>query len=139
MSTLATILGVMFLIGVVRGVQTCRFVRKAVRVRGKIVQTLDATVSNPDTSSQTSPVSRHVVELLVHRGGRRRVTLADAFGGSIADRLVASDDTIAVAFDPTAPNVVRIDSPWTLYFIPMVLCVPGVLVVALIVYVWLRT
>jgi len=139
MNTFAVILGAMFLIGVVRGIQTYRFVRKAVRVRAKIVESLDATVANADTSSQTSSVSRYVVELMDQGGHKRRVTLADAFGGSLADRLVARDDTIAVTYDPATPSVVRIDSPWTLYFIPVVLCVPGVLFIALIVYVWIKT
>ena len=125
----------MFLIGVVRGIQTHRFVRKAVRVQARIVERLDATVANPDTGSQSSPVSRYVVELLDQGGQKRRVTLADAFGGSIADRLVARDDTIAVIYDPATPSVVRIDSPWTLYFISIFLCVPGVLFIALILYV----
>jgi len=84
-------------------------------------------------------VTRYVVELLDQGGRKRRVTLADAFGGSIADRLVARDSTIAVVYDRATPRVVRIDSPWTLYFIPTMLCVPGALFLALIVYVWVRT
>jgi hypothetical protein len=65
--------------------------------------------------------------------------LSDALGGAVADKLVADDGTIAVIFDPTNPGVIRIDSPWALYFVPGLLCAPGVLFLSLIVYVWLRT
>jgi len=133
------ILGVPFLFGVIRALQTHQFVRKAVRVRAKVVARLDVTVSNPDTSSQSSPTSRYVIEITDQGARKRRVPLADAFGGSIADKFVADDDTIAVIYDPKQPSVIRIDSPWALYFIPVFLCAPGILFLALIVYVWLRT
>ena len=136
---IAVILGILFVIGVVRAVQTRQFVRKAVRVRAKVVDVLDATASNPDTSSQSSPTSRYVVEISGQGTRKRRVSLADAFGGSIADKFVAGDGTIAVIYDPTQPGVIRVDSPWALYFIPGFLCAPGVLFLSLIVYVWLRT
>jgi Protein of unknown function (DUF3592) len=138
-NTVAVVLAVMFLIGLIRGIQTYFFLRKAVRVRARIVESLDASVANHDTSSQSASVSRYVVELPDQSGRKRRVTLADAFGGSMAERLVAHDDTIAVTYDPSTPSVVRIDSPWTLYFIPVFLCAPGVLFIALIVYVWIKT
>ena len=138
-TTIAMVLGLLFAIGVVRAVQTRRFVRKAVRVRGRVVDVLDATVSNPDTSSQSSPVSRYVVELSGQGTSKRRVLLSDAFGGAMADKFVAADGTIAVMFDPTKPGVLRIDSPWALYFFPGFLCAPGVLFFSLVVYVWLRT
>ena len=138
-TTIAVILGVVFVVGVVRAVQTHQFVRKAVRVRAKVVDVLDATVSNPDTSSQSSPTSRYVVEISGQGTWKRRVSLADAFGGSIADKFVADDGTIPVIYDPTQPGVIRIDSPWALYFIPGLLCAPGVLFFSLIVYVWLGT
>jgi hypothetical protein len=137
--TLAAIVGVMFLIGIVRAVQTQLFVRNAVRVRARIVDRLDSTVANPDTSSQSAPVSRYVIELADHGTRKRRVPLADAFGGSIADKFVADDDTIPVIYDPRRPNVVRINSPWTLYFAPVFLCTPGVLFLALVAYVWINT
>ena len=73
MNMLAAILGILFIIGIVRAIQTHRLVRKAVRVSAKVVDCLDATVANPDTSSQTSPVSRYVVELQDHGGRKRRV------------------------------------------------------------------
>lgn len=138
-TTIAVVLGSLFAMGVVWAVRTHRFVRKAVRVRARVVGVLDATVSNPDTSSQSSPVSRCVVELAGQGGSKRRVLLSDAFGGAIADTFVAADGTIAVAFDPAKPGVIRIDSPWALYFLPALLCAPGVLFLSLIVYVWLRT
>jgi hypothetical protein len=138
-SALAAIVGVMFLIGIVRAVQTQLFVRNAVRVRARIVDRLDATVANPDTSSQSAPVSRYVIELADQGTRKRRVPLADAFGGSIADRFVAGDDTIPVIYDPRRPNIVRIDSPWTLYFAPVFLCTPGILFLALVAYVWINT
>ena len=138
-STIAVILGILVAIGVVRAIQTHRFVRKAVRVRAKVVAVLDATVGNPDTSSQSSPTSRYVVEIPGQGNRKRRVALADAFGGSIADKFVAEDGTIAVTYDPVHPDVIRIDSPWALYFIPGILCAPGVLFFSLIMYVWLRT
>jgi uncharacterized protein DUF3592 len=138
-TTIAVILGILFVVGVVRAAQTHHFVRKAVRVRAKIVDVLDATVSNPDTSSQSSPTSRYVVEISGQGTRKRRVSLADAFGGSIPDKFVADDGTIAVMYDPTQPGVIRIDSPWALYFIPGFLCAPGVFFLSLIVYVWLRT
>ena len=100
---------------------------------------LDASVSNPETSSQSAPTSRYVVEIVDRGKRKRRAALADAFGGSIADKFVANDGTIAVIYDPNEPSVVRIDSPWALYFMPLFLCASGVLVFALIVYVWLKT
>jgi hypothetical protein len=139
MNTLAVFLGILFLIGVVRAIQTCRFVRKAVRVRAKIVERLDATVANPDTSSQSAAMSRYVVEFPDQGGRKRRVTPADAFGGSVADKFVADDDMIAVIYDPGRPGVVRIDSPWALYFVPVFLCAPGVLSLLLVTYVWIKT
>jgi len=140
LTIIAVILGILFVIGVVRAVQTHQFVRKAVRVRAKVVDVLDATASNPDTSSQSSPTSRYVVEISGQGTTRkRRVSLADAFGGSVADKFVADDGTIAVIYDPSEPGVIRIDSPWALYFIPGFLCAPGVLFFSLIVYVWFRT
>jgi hypothetical protein len=138
-TTIAVIVGILFVIGVVRAVQTHQFVRKAVRVRAKVVDVLDATVSNPDTSSQSSPTSRYVVEISGQRTPKRHVSLADAFGGAIADKFVADDGTIAVIYDPAQPGVIRIDSLWALYFIPGFLCAPGVLFLSLIAYVWLRT
>lgn len=138
-TTIAVILGILFVAGVVRAVQTYQFVRTAVRVRAKVVDVLDATVSNHDTSSQSSPTSRYVVEIPGQGAGKRRLSLSDAFGGSIADKFVADDGTIAVIYDPALPGVVRIDSPWALYFIPGFLCAPGLLFFSLIVYVWLRT
>jgi uncharacterized protein DUF3592 len=137
--TLAAIVGVMFLIGIVRAIRTQRFVRNAARVRARIVDRLDSTVANPDTSSQSAPVSRYVIELADHGTQKRRVPLADAFGGSIADKFVADEDTIPVIYDPRRPNVVRINSPWTLYFAPVFLCTPGVLFLALVAYVWMNT
>ena len=138
-TTIAVILAILFVIGIVRAVQTHLFIRKAVRVRAKVVDVLDATVGNPDTSSQSSPTSRYVVEIPGQGKGKRRVPLADAFGGSIADKFVADDGTIAVIFDATQPGVVRIDSPWALFFIPGILCAPGILFLALILFVWLMT
>ena len=138
-TTIAVILGILFLIGAVRALQTHQFVRKAVRMRAKVVDVLDATVSNPDTSSQSSPTSRYVVEISGQGNRKQRVLLADAFGGSTADKFVADDGTIAVIYDPARPGVIRIDSPWALYFIPGFLCAPAVLFLSLIVYVWLRT
>ncbi len=139
MNTLALVLGLLFLIGVIRGIRTYLFVRKAVRVRAKIVERLDASVSNPDTSTQTSPTLRYVVELPDHGARKRRVPLADAFGGSVADKFEADDGTIAVIFDPKRPSVVRIDSPWALYFMTAFLCAPAVLFLLLVGYVWVRT
>ncbi|MEO7393204.1 MAG: DUF3592 domain-containing protein [Ramlibacter sp.] len=135
----AMVVGSLFLIGLIRAIQTHLFIRRAVRVRATVVDVLDASVSNPDTSSQSSPTSRYVVEIVDRGKHKRRVALADAFGGSIADKFVANDGTIAVLYDPKKPGVIRIDSPWALYFIPFFLCTPGVLVLALIIYVWLNT
>ena len=139
MNTLAAILGILFLIGFVRAIRTYRFARNAVRTRARIVELHDATAANPDTSSQTSPVSRYVVELPDQGGRKRRVTLADAFGGSIPDKFVADNGTMAVLYDPARPNVVRIDSPWALYFMSAFLCAPAMLFLLLVVYVWIRT
>ena len=133
--TVTVIVGVMFLVGIVRAIQVQLFVRTAVRVRAKIVGRTDATVANPDTSSQSSPTSRYVVELAGPDARKRRVALADAFGGSIADKL-ANEGTMPVLYDSRRPNVVRIDSTWTLYFVPVFLCTPGVLFLTLVLYVW---
>ena len=138
-ATIAVILGILFAIGVVRAVQTHQFVREAVRVRAKVVDVLDATVSNPDTSSQSSPTSRYVIEIPGPGARKRRASLTDAVGGSIADKFVKDDGTIAVIYHPSQPGVIRIDSPWVLYFIPGFLCAPAVLFLLLVLYVWLRT
>ena len=111
MSTFALILGVLFLVGLVRGIQTHLFIRRAVRVRAKVVATFDVSIGNPDPGSQSAPTLRHVVVLPVLG---RRVPLADAFGGSFADKLVANDGAIAVIYDPRRPGIVRIDAPWAL-------------------------
>jgi len=124
--------------GIALAIRTRLFVRRAVRTRGRIVGRLDATVHNPDTSSQSSTTQRYVVELS-SQGRRRRLPLADAFGGAIADKLDAGDGSIAVLYDPKKPEVVRIDSPWTLYFVPAFLCTPGVLFFLLVIYVWIRS
>ena len=136
---LTVVVGATFLVGIIRAVRTQLFVRNAVRVRAKIVDRLDSTAANPDTTSQSAPVSRYVIELADHAARKRRVVLSEAFGGSIADKLIADDDTIPVIYDPHRPNVVRIDSPWTLYFAPVFLCTPGILFLALLAYVWSNT
>lgn len=138
-SIIAVVVGGLFLLGVARGYQVHRFVRRALRVRAKVVATLDATVSNHDTGSQSASTSRYVVEILERDGRKRRVALSDAIGGSIGDTLVATDETIAVIYDPRHPTVVRIDSPWALYLTPLFLCAPAMLFLALVVYVWLMT
>ncbi len=139
MNILAAILALFFLVGVACAIHMYRFVQRSVRVPAKIVERLDATVANPETSSQTSPVSRYVVEVQDQGGRKRRVTLADAFGGSIADKFEADNGTIAVLYDPASPNVIRIDSPWALYFVPAFLCAPGLLFASLVAYVWIQT
>jgi hypothetical protein len=138
-ATITMVLGLLFIVGVVRALHTQRFVRRAVRVRAQVIAAIDAAIHNPETSSQSASVSRYVVEISDHGTRTRRVTLSDALGGAVADKLVADDGTIAVMFDPTKPDVVRIDSPWALYFFPGFLCAPAVLWLLLIVYVWLRT
>lgn len=138
-TTIAVLLGIIFIAGIARAAQTYQFVRRSVRVRANVVSVLDATVSNPDTGSQTSPTSRYVVEISGQGNRKRRVSLADAFGGSIADKFVSEDGTIGVIYDPRQPGFVRIDSPWALYFVPGFLCAPGVLFCLLTAYVWLRT
>jgi hypothetical protein len=132
------VLGLLFATGVVLAVRTHRFVRKAVRVRARVVSTHDASVSNHDPSSQSAPVSRYLVELSGKGTSKRRVWLSDAVGGAMVDSLVTADGTIAVIFDPAKPSVVRIDSPWALYFIPAFCCAPAVLLLALMVYVRLN-
>lgn len=138
-TTIAVLLGSSFVAGIARAVQTYRFVRRSVRVRARVVSVLDATVSNPDTGSQSSPMSRYVVEISGPANRKRRLPLADAFGGAIADRFVSADGTIGVIYDPRRPGFVRIDSPWALYFVPAFLCAPGLLFFLLSAYVWLRT
>lgn len=130
---------VLFVGGCLRAVQTFLFVRRAIRVRAKVVGAIDATVDNHDASSQSAGVTRYVVELPGAGGRTRRIALAVAFGGAMADRLVGDDQTIRVLYDPRAPDVVRIDAPWTLYFLPAFLCAPGLLFFALSAYVWLGT
>ena len=139
LSIIAAVVGGLFLLGVARGYQVHLFVRRALRVRAKVVGTLDATVSNHDTGSQSSSTSRYVVEILDRDGRKRRAALSDAIGGSIGDTFVAKDEMIAVIYDPRQPTVVRIDSPWALYFTPLFLCAPGMLFLALVFYVWLMT
>jgi hypothetical protein len=138
-TTIAVLLGIIVVAGIARAVRTYRFVRRSVRVRARVVSVLDATVDDPDTGSQTSSTSRYVVEITGQGNRKRRVSLADAFGGSIADKFVSEDGTIAVIYDPRRPGVVRIDSPWALYFVPAFFCAPGVLFCMLCAYVWLRT
>jgi len=135
-SFVATVtVALLFVAGVAFGLRTFLFVRRAVRLRASVVGSIDESVDNPDTSSQSAPTTRYIVE--IRRAGERprRVMLADAFGGSLADKLVGDDGTIAVLYDPARPGVVRIDSPWTLYFMPMFLCAPALLFLALVAYV----
>jgi len=134
---IATLVGILFVAGIASAIRTYRFVRRSVRARARVVAILDATIDNPDTGSQSAPTSRYVVEISGEGNGKRRVSLADAFGGSIADKFVAEDGTICVIYDPKKPKSVRIDSPWALYFVPGFLCAPAVLFCLLSVYVWL--
>jgi hypothetical protein len=132
---LASALGALFLLGAGLAVRTFLFTRSSSRVRATIVGREDASVHNPETGSQSSASTRYVVEF-TQAGRKRRVRLAEGVGGAIADKLVASDGTVPVLFDPRRPAIVRIDSPWTLYFIPAFLCTPAILFAALVAYVW---
>jgi hypothetical protein len=135
MTTLAALLAILFLCGVFSAIRTYRFVRRSVRVRARVVERLDATVANHDPSSQSSSTWRYIVELSDQNGRKRRIALADAVGGSVADTFVAADATIAVIYDPGRPDVVRVDSPWTLYLMPVFLCAPGCLFLLLGIWV----
>ena len=126
--------GILFLAGAAFAVRTYFFTRRAVRVRASLVGRLDESVDNHDPGSQSAPTTRYIVEIPRQGERARRVMLADAFGGSVADNLVSDDGTIAVLYDPAQPGVVRIDSTWTLYFVPLLLCLPAMVVLALLAY-----
>ena len=119
-------IGILFLAGAAFAVRTYLFTRRAVRVRASVVGRLDESADNHDPSSQSAPTTRYIVEIPRKGKQARRVMLADAFGGSVADKLVSDDGTIAVLYDPAQPGVVRIDSAWTLYFMPAFLCAPAI-------------
>ena len=121
-------LGILFLAGAAFAVRTCLFTRRAVRVRASVVARLDESIDDRDASGQSATTIRYIVEIPGKRA--RRVMLADAIGGSVADKLVSDDGTIAVLYDPAQPGVVRIDSAWTLYFVPVFLCGPALLLLA---------
>lgn len=128
----------LFSLGIARGISTWRLVRRAVRVRAKVVDRIDASIPDYETSSQSASTTRYVVELPLPGGGKRRVALAEAFGGAAVDRLV-KDGMLAVLYERNRPETVRIDSLPTLYFLPAVLCAPAILVGLLVAYVWLRS
>lgn len=134
LAAFAATVGGLASIGLVRLAHTLVFVRSAVRTRATVVGRVDASVDGHDTSTSSASTERWIVQL-VSQGRVRRVPLADAFGGAIAERLIDDDDSIPVLFDPRKPERVRIDSPWTLYFVPAFLCAPGILLLALIGYV----
>jgi hypothetical protein len=137
-AAVSAVLAALFVLGAAFALRTYLFVRRALRVRASVVGRLDASVDNHDPGSQSAPTTRYVVEI-PRKGERpRRAALADALGGSLADRLVSDDGTIGVLYDPRRPGVVRIDSPWSLYLVPMFLCAPALLFLALLVYVWAR-
>jgi len=133
-ATVSAVVGGLASMGLVGLVQTLFFVRSATRTRATVVRRVDASVHGHDTSTSPASTERWIVEL-VSKGRVRRVPLAEAFGGAIAERLIADDGSIPVLFDPREPERVRIDSPWTLYFMPAFLCAPGILWLALVGYV----
>ena len=117
--------GILFLAGAAFAVRTYLFTRRAVRVRASVVGRLDESVDNHYAGSRSAPTTRYIVDIPRQGERARRVMLADAFGGPVADSLVSDDGTIAVLYDPAQPGVVRIDSPRTLYFVPVFLCAPA--------------
>jgi uncharacterized protein DUF3592 len=120
--------GILFLAGAAFAARTYLFTRRAVRVRASVVGRLDESVDDHDASGRSAPTTRYIVEIPGTRA--RRVMLADAIGGPVADKLVGDDGAIAVLYDPAQPGVVRVDSAWTLYFVPVLLCVPALLLLA---------
>lgn len=138
-SKLALATGGLFAFGVIRAVQTRRFVRRAVRVRARILETREIRKEHYDPDHRVSPFYQHVVEIPHHRPGRRRrVLVSEIWGGSIPGKLAAGG-TLPVLYDPAKPDIVRIDSPWTLYFIPAFFCTPALLLFALTGYAWFMT
>jgi GAF domain-containing protein len=129
----------LFGLGVAMAVRTYFFVRRAHRVRAKVVARIDATIDSHDPISQSEQVDRLVVELPSTARTKRTVALADAFGGYMAESLVGHDGTVPVLYDPARPDVVRIDKLWALYFMPACLCAPAVASALLIAYVWLAS
>ncbi|MET0441216.1 MAG: DUF3592 domain-containing protein [Casimicrobiaceae bacterium] len=134
-AAVTAIVSIVFLFGAAFALRTHLFVRRAMHVRASVVGRLDESVNNHDAGSQSAPTTRYIVEIPRHGERPRRVMLAEAFGGSVADKLVSDDGTIKVLYDPARPAVVRIDSWWTLYFVPVFLCAPGLLWLAVVAYI----
>jgi hypothetical protein len=123
--------GVLALAGIALAVRTRLFVRRAIRVRATVIDRL--TSPHMGTEINTSPVQRFVVEF-VDTGGRRcRVELREGLGGLVGERLVGADNKVAVLFDPHTPKVVRLASPVSLYFFPVVLMIPALMFTILVV------
>jgi Protein of unknown function (DUF3592) len=131
-ATVNAIVGILFMCGAAFALRTYLFTRRAVHLRAVVVGRLDESVDNHDAGSQSAPTTRYIVQIAGQGESARRVRLADAFGGSVADKLVSDDGTIAVLYDPARPGVVRIDSLSTLYSIPLFLCVPAFLWLAVL-------
>jgi hypothetical protein len=100
---------------------------------------VDATVDNHETSSQSAPVYRLVVELPSSARAKRHVVVAGAFGGSLAESIVGGDGKVPVLYDPKRPDVVRLDKTWALYLAPAFLCAPAIASALLITYIWLAS
>ena len=132
---ITTALSALFAVGVVMAFRTYLFVKRGRAVQAKVVSIVDATVHNPETGSQSASVDRLVVEMPMPSNRKRIVPLADAVGGAIAEKLVGQDGTISVIYDPKRPEIVRINSLLTLFFVPAFLCAPGILFLFCIAYV----
>jgi hypothetical protein len=132
-ATLASVFGVMFLIGGVLFLRAHAFNRRAKRVRARIVS------RSPGTRLNRGPVRtwKFVVEVKDSKGVSRSVALAESIGESLVDSLVEPDGTIAVRYDPARPMLVRADSDHVTYMIAAYFCIPGLLFLLLCAYVWL--
>lgn len=134
-STLASVLGIMFLIGSVLIFRAYTFGRTAKRVRARIVSRSKGTRLNQELVRTW----RFVVEVRDQKGAMKQVALAESIGAALIDKLVDQDGTIAVRYDPARPETVHADSPFITYMIGAYLCVPGLLFLMVCLYVWMTT
>jgi hypothetical protein len=132
-------LGALSLAGVALAVRTRLFVRRAVRTRARVVKSRDSTVSNHDSSSQSSTAQYLLVEFTDLHKRNRRVELSQGIGGEMARGIVGGDGKVPILYDPRDPKIVRLDSFWTLHIVAIFCLAPGLLFAVVLLAVWILT
>ena len=133
MTVVAVVVAMMFLAGVALALHTRSFVRRAVRVRARIV---DRDWNRSRSLGPFQPkATRYTVEFKDSNGRVQRVPLRTGIGESIHETLAAGDGLLPILYDPRNPAAAQVDAAGPLYVVPVYLCAPAVLLLVFIAYV----